>query len=79
MVLCLFYLSIPVYLFVMPEASRDFMPLFPFTCSMTRVLNARLPFPRVPLLLLIFCLVIEFLFLLPAILYYPYITRNDNA
>ena len=44
MVLCLFYLSIPVYLFVMPEASHTFMPFFPFVCSMVRVLNAPFSF-----------------------------------
>lgn len=74
MVPCLFYLSIPVYLFVMPDASRTFMPFFPLACFMVRVLNTPLPIVSfcVPLLLLIFCLVVEFLFLLSAIPYYPH-------
>jgi len=51
--------SIAVYLFVMPAASRTFMPL---PCSMICVSNALFFLSsRVPPFLLIFCLVIGFL------------------
>lgn len=80
MVLCLFYPSIPVYLFVMPKPPRTFMPflsLFPGLCfERTAFLYLVL---RALLLVLILCLVMGPLLLSPAISYYPYTTCNDNA
>ena len=69
MALCFLNLSIPLYSFVMPEVSHAPMPLI--FCSVACV------FFLVLCLHSLSCLVIGSLFLLLAVLHYPYTTRND--